>query len=289
MDTNSAPKLRMPKVLRLSSWVKLIQHFDRRILSPISRSLQLAIEKLIYLGGINESIAVKWLLRVYKSKFRLDWEFSKIPPHFYDHRMGMAEFAFSERTYGCYSYYRGFYSSEVIRANDSLLDIGCGDGFFTKRFLSTKSKHVDGIDIEPSAIECAKRNNSAENIKYHILDAVAVDFPQKNYDVIVWDGAIGHFSPNTLDTVLAKIANTLSKDGVFVGSESLGREGSDHLTQFDSLDDLGNLFLKYFRYVEVSSQDYEINGNFIRQEAYWRCANQPDRIQSLTWKKYYRK
>jgi SAM-dependent methyltransferase len=203
--------------------------------------------------------------------------------------MGMADFAFSERTYGCYSYYRGFYSSEVVQANDSLLDIGCGDGFFTKRFLSAKCKHVDGIDIEPSAIECAKKNNSAENIKYHLLDAVAVNFPEKDYDVIVWDGAIGHFSPGTLDMVLAKIADALSEDGVFVGSESLGQEGSDHLTQFNSLDDLGNLFSKYFRYVEISSQDYEIHGNFLRQEAYWRCANQSDRLQNLTWKKYYRR
>ena len=123
-----------------------------------------------------------------------------------------------------------------------MLDIGCGDGFFTKRFFSLKCSRVDGVDIEPSAIQFAMKDNCAENIKYHLLDAVAKDFPEREYNVIVWDGAIGHFSPDTLETMLQKIRAALSQDGIFCGSESLGVEGADHLTRFDSLDDFGKLF-----------------------------------------------
>jgi len=50
---------------------------------------------------------------------------------------------------------------------------------------------------------------------------------------------------------------------------------------------LENYFQKYFRFVEVYSKDYKLNNESIRHEAYWRCANQPDRLQRLTWNKYY--
>ena len=188
-----------------------------RMTSGISRVIQPTVEKLIYLNGISEFIAVKWLLRIYESQFRLDWEFSKIPPHFYNHRIGMSQLTFGEKVYGPYTYYRGFFASQVIQEGDTLLDIGCGDGFFTKRFFSIKCNHIDGVDIEPSAIHSALRNNGAENIKYHLLDAVAKDFPEREYNVIVWDGAIGHFSPKTLETMLQKIKAALSQDGIFAG------------------------------------------------------------------------
>ena len=288
MNTDSNSRLERSKVSQLSSWIRSMKHLGTKMMPWVFHGVQLIIERLIYFGGISEHIAAKWLLRIYQSKFRLDWEFSKIPPHFYNHKMGIAQFVFGKLTYGPYPYYRGFYASQVIQDGDNLLDIGCGDGFFTKRFFSTKCAHVDGIDIEPSAIRCAEKENNANNVSYHLLDAVEMDFPQREYEVIVWDGAIGHFSPDTLDTVLPKIVKALSQDGVFVGSESLGDEGTDHLTKFDSQDDLGKLLSKYFRFVELGFQDYKLNDNFIRLEAYWRCANQPDRLQRLAWKKYFK-
>jgi len=269
------------------NWTRRIKHLGSKMMSEAFRVGHLTIEKLIYFGGLSERTATRWLLRIFRAKFRLDWELSKAPPHFYNHRMGMSQFVFGEVTHGPYAYYRGFHAAQVIQDGDKLLDIGCGDGFFTKRFFSAKCSHVDGIDIEPSAIRCAERENSAENVKYHLMDAVQVEFPTREYNVIVWDGAIGHFSPDTLQTMMSKIVNALSPNGVFVGSESLGDEGVDHLTRFDSLDDFGSLFSKYFRYVELSSIDYGLSNNFIRHEAYWRCANGPDRLQRLNWAKYY--
>jgi SAM-dependent methyltransferase len=226
-------------------------------------------------------------MRIYKSKFNLDWKFSKTPPHFYNHRMGMSQFTFENKVYGPFTYYRGFFASQVIQDADKLLDIGCGDGFFTKRFFSVKCGHVDAVDIEPSAIHYALINNNAENIEYHLMDAVVKDFPRREYNVIVWDGAIGHFSPGSMEIMLQKIRTALSQDGIFAGSESLGEEEVDHLTRFNSLDDFGNLFSKYFNFVEVCSKSYRLSDEFTRHEAYWRCANQPDRLQGLTWKKYH--
>ncbi len=287
MDNHSDSKSKKIKTFQLSTAMGLFKRPFVKVIAWIYRASRFCIEKLIYFGGLSEYVAVKWLLRIYRSKFRLDWELSKLPPHFYNHRMGMTQFAFGETTFGPYSYFRGFFASQVIQDGDRLLDIGCGEGFFTKRFFSANCSHIDGVDIEPSAIQCAERENGAGNIKYHLLDAVNQDFPEREYNVIVWDGAIGHFPPDTLEIMLQKIAKALSADGIFVGSESLGDEGSDHLTRFYSLDDFGRLFSKYFKFVEIGSREYKLNASFTRHEAYWRCANQPGRLEKLKMNKYY--
>jgi SAM-dependent methyltransferase len=177
----------------------------------------------------------------------------------------------------------------VVQPNDQLLDIGCGDGFFTKRFLSTRCRKVDAVDIEPSAIESAALYNSAPNITYYLLDAVNEPFPSDQYDVIAWDGAVGHFAKETTDLVLAKIQSVLKTNGVFFGSESLGFEGSDHLQFFNSLDDLHGLFEPYFKFVQLRAVNYRTgqgNSSFVRQEAFWRCANEEKRLRECSWESY---
>jgi hypothetical protein len=145
------------------------------------------------------------------------------------------------------------------------------------------------VDIEPSAINSARLYNHAPNIAYHLLDAVNEPFPSDKYDVIVWDGAIGHFAKETTDLVLAKIQAALKTNGVFVGSESLGFEGSDHLQFFNSLDDLHALFEPYFKFIELRSVEYRTGQGkslFVRQEGYWRCANEETRLRACSWKSY---
>jgi 2-polyprenyl-3-methyl-5-hydroxy-6-metoxy-1,4-benzoquinol methylase len=174
----------------------------------------------------------------------------------------------------------------MIEEGDRLLDIGCGDGFFTKRFFSTKCSQIDAIDVDQEAIQIAIRYNTAPNIQYHRMDAVQRSFPGKSYHVIVWDGAIGHFSHEDTKTILGKICHVLTPDGVFVGSESLGREegGYDHL-QFFSLDDLYRLFKPYFQFIQMRTVNYKVGwtGNLNRREAYWRCSNSSVRLSAGGW------
>jgi 2-polyprenyl-3-methyl-5-hydroxy-6-metoxy-1,4-benzoquinol methylase len=257
------------------------------------RSLRLRLlslkESALWGGSKRESALVKLLNRYYFSLYRRQWELSSEEPHFFSQRIGFFKFAFGDDGYGPYSFYRGFFGSEVVRPNDQLLDIGCGDGFFTKRFLSERCAKVDAVDIEPSAIESARLYNSAPNIAYCLLDAVNEPFPSEKYDVIVWDGAIGHFAKETTNLVLAKIQSALRPNGVFVGSESLGFEGSDHLQFFQTLEDLHALFKPFFKYVELRSVDYRTGqgaSSFLRHEAYWRCANQEERLRECSWKSF---
>lgn len=50
---------------------------------------------------------------------------------------------------------------------------------------------------------------------------------------------------------LLYLMKTLTTGGIFLGSESLGVDGSDHLQFFHSLDDMTALFTPYFKTVAL--------------------------------------
>jgi SAM-dependent methyltransferase len=166
------------------------------------------------------------------------------------------------------------------------LDIGCGDGYFDRRFFGPRCAAVDAIDIETSAIDHARSHNAHPNVEYSVRDAVELPFPRDSYDVVVWDGALGHFPPETTQRMLAKIRKALRPGGVFVGSESLGAEGHDHLQFFATVDDLGSLFREHFAHVQVRSQRYRLRNGVMREEAYWRCSGDSDRLDQAVWRSY---
>jgi SAM-dependent methyltransferase len=246
-----------------------------------------AIESIVWGGPLRERL-LRFLLRGhYRSVFRRQWRYASAPeqvPHFADHRLGAFELATGTGAIDPYT--RGFYSAETIREGDRLLDIGCGDGFFDRAFFSPRCSQIDAVDVEPAAIEQARRANPAPNVGYHLLDAVHEPFPSNGYDVIVWDGALGHFSAETTDLMLRKIRRALSPDGVFVGSESLGREGHDHLQFFDDLEQLCGVLIPHFEVVQARSLSYSLPDGMPRVEAFWRCATTEERLGSLNWHRW---
>jgi SAM-dependent methyltransferase len=116
-----------------------------------------------------------------------------------------------------------------------------------------------------------------------LLDAVNNPFPRDRYDVIAWDGAIAHFSAEVTDKMLTKIGEALAPGGIFVGSESLGPEGDDHLQVFDDLAAFRRLLSPHWRHVFLRELTYPLAGGFVRREAYWRCSNDLGRIEDSAW------
>ena len=72
---------------------------------------------------------------------------------------------------------------------ESLLDVGCGTGFFTRRMsLSIRGK-VIGIDINENWIRYAYQKN-LERTSYAVADAVALPFPDAAFDMVISVAAI---------------------------------------------------------------------------------------------------
>jgi hypothetical protein len=83
---------------------------------------------------------------------------------------------------------------------------------------------------------------------------------------------------------LAKVVRALTPDGAFVGSESLGAEGHDHLQFFDSVEDVRDILRSHFAHVEVRSLSYRIADGLDRNEAFWRCAQTRERLDEASWR-----
>ena len=65
-----------------------------------------------------------------------------------------------------------------VKEYESVLDLACGTGFFTREFFK-KSKKVFGIDISSELVEIA-RKNSPEKIEYFVSSADNFNFIKNN-------------------------------------------------------------------------------------------------------------
>jgi SAM-dependent methyltransferase len=252
----------------------------RRVLRAPARSA----ERIVWGAERRRRLFERLLRGHYESRLRRDWIYvaPDAAPHFFDHRHdALALVTGDGKVEG---FLRAFYALDVIRGGDEVLDIGSGDGFFTRHFLAPRAGHVDAVDVERTAIEHARREHAHPRVAYHLLDAVEAPFPRASYDVVVFDGALGHFPPEATEAMLAKIAAAMRPAGVFVGSESLGLEGHDHLQFFGSLDELGATLAPHFAEVALREAAYELGGGVQRREAFWRCAIDGDGLDRSTWR-----
>jgi SAM-dependent methyltransferase len=257
------------------------------LLAPIRRLRVLVARaglRIVGGGARRERLLLRLLQLHYRTLFLRQWRWADQEPHFFDHRID--SFGFATGTYHGFGLFRGFFAAELVRDGDRVLDIGCGDGFFTRRFFTERGATVDAIDVEPTAIAHAQRHNASPQIRYRLQDAVTEPFPADAYDVVVWDSAIGHFPPDTTDRMLAKIRAALADGGAFVGSESLGFQGEDHLQFFQSPEDLAELLGRHFPHVVVRELEYRLSPDLVRREAFWRCSVDPQRLDRAAWIDY---
>lgn len=237
-----------------------------QVLRPATKILISALGAVLF-GRRRMGLAEKYLKGYYRHKFLKEWVLASEKPHWFDHRHDL--FMWSEHR-NAHWVERGIYSMEAMWPSCRVLDIGCGDGFYLYHFYTTMASHIDAIDVEQEAIEHARRYHNHDKIVYHLRDAVNQDFPGSQYDVVCWDGALGHFSREEIATVMAKIKEALGPSGVLTGYEEIEEEEQiswDHKIALNSIDNLRVLLCQYFPFVGIL-ETYSPG----RHNAYFRCS-----------------
>ncbi len=74
-----------------------------------------------------------------------------------------------------------------------VLDIGCGDGTYTRELLEDAgAREVVGVDLSASAIEYARKSFSNDRLAFKVAGACALPFGFREFDVGVLRGVLHH-------------------------------------------------------------------------------------------------
>ena len=111
-------------------------------------------------------------------------------------------------------------NSNEIRPSGELLDVGCGEGYYSARLADALGMHLTGMDISREAVRCAAGQYKA----YAWLCATAAHIP-------VPDGSVGTLSSLFALTLPGEFRRVLRKNGLFL--QVLAAE--DHLLGLKSI------------------------------------------------------
>lgn len=70
------------------------------------------------------------------------------------------------------------------RPGESLLDVGCGTGFFTRALAASIDGRITGVDINSEWVAYARRRNGGR-ATYEVGDACALPYADASFDLVV--------------------------------------------------------------------------------------------------------
>ena len=103
------------------------------------------------------------------------------------------------------------YRTVIERLGDgSVLDVGCGQGFESARFVSP-GRRVVGVDYSAEAVELARANYGSIGLEAAQMNALALGFAEGSFDWACSSHLIEHFT--TPEGHVAELARVLKDDG----------------------------------------------------------------------------
>lgn len=112
-----------------------------------------------------------------------------------------------------------------------ILDLGCGYGRVAVR-LAEKARQVTGIDISSDNIKLAEKCFSLPNIRYHVMDAIALDFPDDTFDLTLCiQNGISAFRVNP-EALIREALRVTRKGGLLLFSSYSDKFWNDRLHWF---------------------------------------------------------
>ena len=81
--------------------------------------------------------------------------------------------------------------SRHLRPGMSVLELGCGTGYFTRELVRSGAEIV-AIDVSPELLEIASANCSVPNVRYEIQNAHELSYPEGVFDCVVGSSVLHH-------------------------------------------------------------------------------------------------
>src|SRR5262245_47167533 len=99
--------------------------------------------------------------------------------------------------------------SSHLKPGMTVLELGCGTGYFTQQLAHSKADVV-AIDVSPELLEIARANCSASNVQYQIENACELSYNDAVFDSVVGSSVLHHLE---IDTALRDIYRVLKPEG----------------------------------------------------------------------------
>lgn len=138
---------------------------------------------------------------------------------------------------------RGVLARLYLPLGGRVLDVCCGDGYFSDVFWADTAGSIDALDRDPAALAVARRRHSRSNIAFTCAD-IRKPLSGSGYDLICFFEAIEHLSAEDARAVVARLRAALAEGGHIVGStlqvapEARGKANREHDNEFESADQL---------------------------------------------------
>ena len=135
----------------------------------------------------------------------------------------------------------------------SLIDIGCGDGRFTREIgIRFPLMNLKGVDYSLRAIALAKAmNQDMPDLRYEQVDVTKVNFINK-YDVAILMEVFEHIPLDEANEFLAGVRNTLNEGGILLLTVPHSNKPVEykHFQHF-TIESIKSFLSPYFEVVEI--------------------------------------
>ena len=105
--------------------------------------------------------------------------------------------------------------SNHLRTGMSVLELGCGTGYFTGE-LARSGADIVAVDVSPELLEIAKVDCAVANVRYEIQNAWAMSYPDAHFDSVVGSSVLHHLE---IQEALREIYRVLKPGGTIYFTE----------------------------------------------------------------------
>ncbi len=105
--------------------------------------------------------------------------------------------------------------SNHLASGMSVLELGCGTGYFTRE-LARSGADIVAIDVSPELLQIARTSCSAPNVRYEIQNAHEFSYPDAVFDSVVGSSVLHHLE---IEGALREIYRVLKLGGTICFTE----------------------------------------------------------------------